>query len=67
MSMATAAHPPTARLVNVICPVCTNAHFRRVILRAAPGSVVEAFCWKCKRYRKIVRIPLDAPRDMIGP
>lgn len=42
-------------LVEVLCPVCTNAGFRRVIVRASKGAVVEAFCWKCK-YRAIVRV-----------
>lgn len=53
MVASAVAKPP--RLVEIVCPVCTNAGFRRVIVRAAVGSVVEAFCWKCK-YRKVVMV-----------
>ena len=46
---------PAPILVEVVCPVCLP-RMRRVLVKAAPGSVVEAFCRHC-RYRAIVRIP----------
>ncbi len=48
-----ARHAPP--LVEYVCPVC-RPRIRRVLVRALPGSVVEAYCRHCK-YRAIVRIP----------
>lgn len=49
MSIASPPKPPP--LVEVLCPVCFPR--RNVIIRAAKGAVVEAYCWKCK-YRRII-------------
>jgi hypothetical protein len=51
---AAVANPPNVRLVEYVCPVCKPL-CRRVLVKAAPGSIVEAYCRHC-RYRKIVRI-----------
>lgn len=45
---------PAPILVEVVCPVCLP-RMRRVLVKAAPGSVVEAFCRHC-RYRGIVTV-----------
>lgn len=47
---ATAASPP---LVAYCCPVCLARGKKNVLVRAAKGSVVEAFCRHCK-FRKVV-------------
>jgi hypothetical protein len=48
---ATVAKPPP--LTEYLCPECLRHGKRNVIIRAAKGSLVEAFCWKCK-FRQIV-------------
>lgn len=45
---------PRGELREVVCPVCLPK-MRRVLVRAAPGSTVEAYCRHCK-YRKIVLV-----------
>ena len=46
----TVVKPPA--LAEVVCPNCLPK-MKRVLVRAAPGSVVEAYCRHCK-YRAIV-------------
>jgi hypothetical protein len=46
---------PAPLLVEVLCPICLPRGKRRVLVRAAIGSVVEAYCRDC-RYRKIVTV-----------
>jgi hypothetical protein len=41
-------------LREVVCPRCLPK-MRRVLVRAAPGAVVEAYCRHCK-YRAIVLV-----------
>lgn len=43
-----------AILIEVPCPVCLKGPkpMRRVIIRAAKGSIVEGYCRHCK-YRKV--------------
>lgn len=43
----------TPTLIDYLCPMCLKAGKRNVIIRAAKGAIVEAYCWKCK-YRKVV-------------
>lgn len=43
------------RLVEYVCPVCFTRGRRRVLIRAATGSVVEAYCRDC-RFRRVVVI-----------
>jgi NMD protein affecting ribosome stability and mRNA decay len=48
MSAAVATPPP---LIEVVCPRCLPR--RNVMIRAAKGSIVEAYCRHCK-YRKVI-------------
>ena len=50
--MATATHPP---LVEFLCPECLKRGRRNVIVRAAKGAIVEAYCRRCK-FRRVVII-----------
>jgi hypothetical protein len=47
--------PPPAPLKEFVCPVCAKHGRRKVLVRAAAGSVVEAYCRHC-RFRKVVLI-----------
>lgn len=48
---AVVTQPPA--LKEYVCPECAKRGKRRVLIRAAAGSIVEAFCREC-RFRKIV-------------
>jgi hypothetical protein len=49
---ATIAKPPPLR--EYVCPVCLP-RMRRVLVRAASGAIVEAYCRHC-HYRKVIVI-----------
>jgi uncharacterized protein YlaI len=40
-------------LKEYVCPECARRNMRRVLIRAAEGAIVEAYCRSC-RYRKVV-------------
>jgi hypothetical protein len=48
---AVVANPPP--MIPVYCPECAKRGIKRMLLRAAPGAMVEAFCRDC-RFRKVI-------------